>query len=55
MHDLLISQSYLLCAPCFQNAPRLPIDKKLKDILKVTPGACLQYVVIEGNQSFICF
>ncbi|XP_039877779.1 mitochondrial ubiquitin ligase activator of nfkb 1-A isoform X2 [Simochromis diagramma] len=31
------------------NAPRLPIDKKLKDILKVTPGACLQYVVIEGG------
>nr|XP_046265187.1 mitochondrial ubiquitin ligase activator of nfkb 1-A [Scatophagus argus] len=31
------------------NAPRFPIDGKLKDILKVTPGACLQYAVIEGT------
>lgn len=30
------------------NAPQFPIDGKLKDILKVTPGGCLQYVVIEG-------
>ncbi|XP_040910275.1 mitochondrial ubiquitin ligase activator of nfkb 1-A [Toxotes jaculatrix] len=29
-------------------APRFTIDGKLKDILKVTPGACLQYAVIEG-------
>ncbi|XP_068424805.1 mitochondrial ubiquitin ligase activator of nfkb 1-A [Clinocottus analis] len=30
------------------DAPHFAIDGKLKDILKVTPGACLQYVVIEG-------
>lgn len=35
-----------------QNAPHLPIDGQLKDILKATPGACLTYVVIEGNQVF---
>lgn len=35
-----------------QNAPHLPIDGKLKDILKATPGACLTYAVIEGNQAF---
>ncbi|GLD58571.1 mitochondrial ubiquitin ligase activator of nfkb 1-A-like isoform X2 [Lates japonicus] len=29
-------------------APHFNIDRKLKDILKVTPGACLQYAVIEG-------
>ncbi|XP_041848067.1 mitochondrial ubiquitin ligase activator of nfkb 1-A [Melanotaenia boesemani] len=31
------------------NAPHFTIDGKLKELLKVTPGACLQYVVIEGN------
>lgn len=35
---------------CFQDAPHFTIDRKLKDILKVTPGACLQYAVIEGNR-----
>ncbi|KAM6920077.1 mitochondrial ubiquitin ligase activator of nfkb 1-A isoform 1-T2 [Lycodopsis pacificus] len=30
------------------DAPHVTIDGKLKDILKVTPGACLQYAVIEG-------
>lgn len=30
------------------DAPHFTIDDKLKDILKVTPGACLQYAVIEG-------
>ncbi|XP_027141282.1 mitochondrial ubiquitin ligase activator of nfkb 1-A isoform X1 [Larimichthys crocea] len=30
------------------DAPHFTIDGKLKDILKVTPGACLQYAVIEG-------
>ncbi|XP_028988340.1 mitochondrial ubiquitin ligase activator of nfkb 1-A isoform X2 [Betta splendens] len=30
------------------DAPHLVLDKHLKDILNVTPGACLQYVVIEG-------
>uniref|UniRef100_UPI0037E89C04 mitochondrial ubiquitin ligase activator of nfkb 1-A n=1 Tax=Semicossyphus pulcher TaxID=241346 RepID=UPI0037E89C04 len=30
------------------DAPHLNIDGKLMDILKVTPGACLQYAVIEG-------
>ncbi|XP_047445517.1 mitochondrial ubiquitin ligase activator of nfkb 1-A [Mugil cephalus] len=30
------------------NAPHFTIDGDLKNILKVTPGACLQYVVIEG-------
>lgn len=35
-----------------QDAPHFVIDGKLKDILKVTPGACLQYAVIEGNQAF---
>lgn len=30
------------------DAPHFNIDGKLKDILKVTPGACLQYAVIEG-------
>ncbi|XP_029970025.1 mitochondrial ubiquitin ligase activator of nfkb 1-A [Salarias fasciatus] len=30
------------------NAPQLAVDGNLKDILKVTPGACLQYAVIEG-------
>ncbi|KAG7457079.1 hypothetical protein MATL_G00242750 [Megalops atlanticus] len=29
-------------------APRLPLDGKLTDILNATPGKCLQYVVIEG-------
>ncbi|KAG9343172.1 hypothetical protein JZ751_014149 [Albula glossodonta] len=29
-------------------APRLPLDEKLTDILNSTPGKCLQYVVIEG-------
>lgn len=33
----------------FQDAPHFNIDGKLRDILKVTPGACLQYAVIEGN------
>lgn len=33
-----------------QIAPHLPIDGKLKDILKATPGACLTYAVIEGNR-----
>lgn len=37
---------------CCQDAPHFTIDGKLKDILKVTPGACLQYAVIEGNQVF---
>lgn len=30
------------------DAPHFTLDDKLKDILKVTPGACLQYAVIEG-------
>lgn len=30
------------------DAPHFTIDGKLKDILKVTPGACLEYAVIEG-------
>ncbi|CAJ1072124.1 mitochondrial ubiquitin ligase activator of nfkb 1-A [Xyrichtys novacula] len=30
------------------DAPHFNIDGKLRDILKVTPGACLQYAVIEG-------
>ncbi|XP_026169302.1 mitochondrial ubiquitin ligase activator of nfkb 1-A [Mastacembelus armatus] len=30
------------------DAPHLIIDGNLKNILKVTPGACLQYAVIEG-------
>ncbi|XP_023261173.1 mitochondrial ubiquitin ligase activator of nfkb 1-A-like [Seriola lalandi dorsalis] len=30
------------------DAPHFTIDGKLKDILKATPGACLQYAVIEG-------
>ncbi|XP_070701305.1 mitochondrial ubiquitin ligase activator of nfkb 1-A [Pempheris klunzingeri] len=30
------------------DAPHFTTDGKLKDILKVTPGACLQYAVIEG-------
>lgn len=33
-----------------QSAPHLPIDGRLKDILKATPGACLTYAVIEGNR-----
>lgn len=35
-----------------QIAPHLPLDGKLKDILKATPGACLTYAVIEGIQVF---
>ncbi|XP_068605224.1 mitochondrial ubiquitin ligase activator of nfkb 1-A [Brachionichthys hirsutus] len=31
------------------DAPRFSIDGELKDILKATPGACLQYAVIEGT------
>ncbi|XP_072219148.1 mitochondrial ubiquitin ligase activator of nfkb 1-A [Leuresthes tenuis] len=31
------------------NAPQFAIDGKLKDLLKVTPGACLRYAVIEGT------
>jgi len=38
-----------LCALCCQDAPHFTIDGKLKDILKVTPGACLQYAVVEGK------
>ncbi|XP_034559663.1 mitochondrial ubiquitin ligase activator of nfkb 1-A [Notolabrus celidotus] len=30
------------------DAPHFNIDGKLRDILKVTPGACLQYAVVEG-------
>ncbi|XP_028283329.1 mitochondrial ubiquitin ligase activator of nfkb 1-A-like [Parambassis ranga] len=30
------------------NAPHINIDGKLKDTLEVTPGACLQYAVVEG-------
>ncbi|KAM7400745.1 hypothetical protein PAMA_005098 [Pampus argenteus] len=30
------------------DAPHLKIDEKLKDVLRVTPGVCLQYAVIEG-------
>ncbi|XP_012709096.2 mitochondrial ubiquitin ligase activator of nfkb 1-A [Fundulus heteroclitus] len=32
-----------------ENAPHLSIDGKLKDLLNVTPGGCLQYVVVEGT------
>ncbi|KAM4729080.1 mitochondrial ubiquitin ligase activator of nfkb 1-A isoform 1-T2 [Anableps anableps] len=32
-----------------ENAPHISIDGKLKDLLKVTPGACLQYAVVEGT------
>lgn len=39
-----------VCVSCCQDAPHFTIDGKLKHILKVTPGACLQYAVIEGNQ-----
>lgn len=35
-----------------QDAPHLPIDGKLKEVLKATPGACLEYVVIEGKHAF---
>ncbi|KAM9719566.1 mitochondrial ubiquitin ligase activator of nfkb 1-A [Menidia menidia] len=31
------------------NAPHFALDGKLKDLLKVTPGACLRYAVIEGT------
>ncbi|XP_076001259.1 mitochondrial ubiquitin ligase activator of nfkb 1-A isoform X2 [Genypterus blacodes] len=31
------------------DAPHLTLDGKLKDILDVTPGKCLQYAVIEGT------
>lgn len=45
--------AYTISVFCFcQDAPHFTIDKKLKDILKATPGACLQYAVIEGNQCF---
>ncbi|XP_056149322.1 mitochondrial ubiquitin ligase activator of nfkb 1-A [Lampris incognitus] len=30
------------------DAPHLPLDGKLTELLNVTPGKCLQYVVIEG-------
>ncbi|XP_051552956.1 mitochondrial ubiquitin ligase activator of nfkb 1-A [Myxocyprinus asiaticus] len=30
-------------------APQLPLDEKLADLLNATPGKCLQYVVIEGT------
>ncbi|XP_054889417.1 mitochondrial ubiquitin ligase activator of nfkb 1-A [Poeciliopsis prolifica] len=32
-----------------ENAPHISIDGKLKDLLKVTPGHCLQYAVVEGT------
>lgn len=32
-----------------KEAPRLALDGKLGDLLNVTPGKCLQYVVIEGT------
>ncbi|KAK2822330.1 hypothetical protein Q5P01_022395 [Channa striata] len=31
------------------DAPQLTVNRQLKHILKVTPGACLQYAVIEGT------
>lgn len=40
---------YISCVCCIQDAPHLPINGSLKDILKATAGACLQYAVIEGN------
>lgn len=43
---LTISMSF------YQSAPHFTVDGKLKELLKVTPGACLQYAVIEGNQTF---
>lgn len=33
----------------FQEAPHINLDGKLADLLNVTPGKCLQYVVIEGK------
>ncbi|XP_016096943.1 mitochondrial ubiquitin ligase activator of nfkb 1-A [Sinocyclocheilus grahami] len=30
-------------------APVLPLDEKLADLLNATPGKCLQYVVVEGT------
>lgn len=35
-------------ADTLNDAPHFNIDGKLKDVLKVTPGVCLQYAVIEG-------
>uniref|UniRef100_A0A8C1W0V6 RING-type E3 ubiquitin transferase n=1 Tax=Cyprinus carpio TaxID=7962 RepID=A0A8C1W0V6_CYPCA len=32
-----------------KEAPVLPLDEKLADLLNATPGKCLQYVVIEGT------
>ncbi|KAG7258357.1 hypothetical protein CRUP_022099 [Coryphaenoides rupestris] len=32
-----------------KDAPQLALDGKLRDLLNVTPGKCLQYVVIEGT------
>ncbi|CAL8323951.1 unnamed protein product [Arctogadus glacialis] len=32
-----------------KDAPQLTLDGKLADLLNVTPGKCLQYVVIEGT------
>uniref|UniRef100_A0AAR2K980 RING-type E3 ubiquitin transferase n=1 Tax=Pygocentrus nattereri TaxID=42514 RepID=A0AAR2K980_PYGNA len=33
----------------FQDAPQIALNKNLVDLLNVTPGKCLQYVVIEGT------
>ncbi|XP_007568008.1 PREDICTED: mitochondrial ubiquitin ligase activator of nfkb 1-A-like [Poecilia mexicana] len=32
-----------------ENAPHISIDGNLEELLKVTPGACLQYAVVEGT------
>lgn len=39
----------------YQSAPHFTVDGKLKELLKVTPGACLQYAVIEGDHSLFGF
>lgn len=37
------------CFVCFQSAPHVTIDEKLRNLLKATPGEVLQYAVIEGK------
>lgn len=36
----------------FQDAPHIPLNEELVDLLNATPGKCLKYVVIEGKLLF---
>lgn len=47
--DFFIEITDISICLLFEDAPHLTLDGKLADLLNVTPGKCLQYVVIEGK------